>query len=95
MFESQVILCLLEICRPSMCNMLQELSPDWRTIVLQLSGIMAALQTVPFCGTAILVQVLQGFFKATFVSDEKFVVYIKLQMSPVPAWGLVKDYFNR
>lgn len=38
-FESQVILCLLENCRPSVCDMAQQLSPNWHTTGFQLPGI--------------------------------------------------------
>lgn len=95
-FESQVILCLLEDCSPSMCDMSQQLSLNWSFTGSQLPGIHGSSadsallwQSIPCPSLAVM------FSKRNFFSDKKFVVYIKLQMSPIAAWDLVKGYFNR
>lgn len=60
-FESQVLLCLLENCSSSMCNMSRQLSPNWSTTSFQLPGIhgsSAALlwQSIPCPSLAVIFQ---------------------------------------
>lgn len=62
-FESQVILCLLENCSPSMCDMSQQLSPNWSTTGFQLPGIHGSSadsallwQSIPYPSLAVIFQ---------------------------------------